>query len=386
LEADGGQRMWKDVSFPATTSCPTAQRLAKIELEHTRREGRLTLHCDMSAYSAVALDVIEFTYPRYGWVNKTFEVLSSQLVSQAGANGEPPTLGVDLELAETDSTVYDWSPTEEKTPADTPSPAIDTGQIVNGPQFLEIESGPTTAYVGSDGLAIPRIFCFWQSGPDITSGGTIRIEYQKVGDTFWIPAGTISGDQTSCYITGVVAGEQYNVQVQGFRASGAGSGWQQAGPITVSSTTTSLSATSVTYPDGTPVSGLQTLAYAGISNNLVPNGNFILGNDQEWLKVGDVTFDPTPQLFVPPGASTWTPTFAVQPGNKYRFILEAQSTSQPSPDVHRIMTASRYSPNIADFLHVPGFVGNDLLGSPTVNTRNAYTYDWCVRRACTSPA
>jgi hypothetical protein len=59
----------------------------------------------MSAYSAVALDVIEFTYPRYGWVNKTFEVLSSQLVSQAGANGEPPTLGVDLELAETDSTV-----------------------------------------------------------------------------------------------------------------------------------------------------------------------------------------------------------------------------------------------------------------------------------------
>jgi hypothetical protein len=35
---------------------------------------------------------------------------------------------------------------------------------------------------------------------------------------------------------------------------------------------------------------------------------------------------------------------------------------------------------------VPGFVGNDLLGSPTVNTRNAYTYDWCVRRACTSPA
>jgi len=382
LEADGGQRIWKDVSFPATTSPATAQRLAKIELERTRREGRLTLHCDMSAYSAVAMDVIEFTYPRYGWVNKTFEVLSSQLVSQAGANGEPPTLGVDLELAETDSTVYDFSVAEEMTPADTPSPAIDTGQIVNGPQFLEIESGPTTAYVGSDGLAIPRIFCFWQAGPDITSGGTIRIEYQKVGDTFWIPAGTISGDQTSCYITGVVAGEQYNVQVQGFRASGAGSGWQQAGPITVSSTATSLSASSVTYPDGTPVSGLQTLAYAGISNNLIPNGNFLLGTDQGWLKVGDVTFDSTPQLFVPPGATIWSPTFAVQPGNKYRFIIDAQSTSQPSPGGHRIMKASRYSPNIVDFTPISGFIGTDELASVTVSTRNSFTYDWVCPDGC----
>lgn len=285
LAADGGVRLWKDVSFPATTSCPTAQRLAKIELERTRREGRLTLHCDMSAYPAVALDVIDFTYSRYGWVNKTFEVLSSKLVVQTDPNGGAPRLGVDLELAETDSTVYDWSTTEELTPNDTPSPAIANGNILTGPQFLELESGPATTVVGADGVAIPRILAAWLAAPDATiqSGGTIQVEYQKVGDTLWTPCGSVSGAQTQFYISGVVSGSQYNVQLAGFTAKGVSSGWVQAGPVTVSATATSFSASSLTYPDGTLVSALQP-AQAGadvtsinIPTQMLLNGSFELG-------------------------------------------------------------------------------------------------------------
>lgn len=286
LAADGGVHIWKDVSFPATTSCPTAQRLAKIELERTRREGRITLHCDMSAYPAVALDVVEFTYPRYGWNNKTFEVLSSKLVVQTDPNGGAPRLGVDLELAETDSTVYDWSTTEELTPDDTPSPAIANGNILTGPQFLELESGPSTSYVGEDGVALPRILCAWLTAPDaqIQSGGYIQVEYQKVGDVLWTPcSGSISGTQTQFYITGVVSGQQYNVQIQGYTSKGVSSGWVQAGPVTVSATATSIVASSVTYPDGTPVSSLQP-AQAGadvtsinIPTQMLLNGSFELG-------------------------------------------------------------------------------------------------------------
>lgn len=285
LAADNGERIWKDISFPATTSCPTAQRLGKIQLERLRREGRLALHCDASAYPCVALDVIDFTYPRYGWVNKTFEVLKSDLVMRADANGGAPTLGVDLDLAETDSTVYDWGITEELTPADNPSPALSNGQIIAGPQFLELESGPSTSYVGADGIALPRILAAWLSSPDavVQSGGYVQVEYQRVGDTQWTPAGNVGGTQTQCYINNVVSGFQYNVQVQGFTASGAGSGWAQAGPVTVSSTTTSLVASSVTYPDGTPVADLQpSQAGADVTSLNVPtemlmNGSFELG-------------------------------------------------------------------------------------------------------------
>jgi hypothetical protein len=301
LAADGGVRIWKDVSFPATTSCPTAQRIAKIDLERMRREGRLTLHCNMSAYSAVALDVVDFTYPRYGWNNKTFEVLSSKLVVRSDANGGAPMLGVDLDLAETDATVYNWSDSEELTPADTVSPAINNGNILTGPQFLELESGPTTTYVGTDGVALPRILAAWLTAPDarIQSGGYILIEYQRVGDTFWTSGGQVNGAQTQCYINGVVSGSQYNVQIQGFTANGVSSGWVQAGPVTVSATATNIVASSVSYPDGTPVSNLQpSQAGADVTTLNIPtemllNGSFEQGLTGWTAGVGTVAIDTT---------------------------------------------------------------------------------------------
>lgn len=261
LAADGGSRIWKDSTFHYVTSCSQAQRLAKIELERVRREGRLTLHCDMSAYPAVMGDVIEFSYPRYGWTNKTFEVLSSKRVLRSSMDGSPPALGVDLDLAEMDPTVYDWTTAEQLTPADVPYPSIDLGQSqsVFGPQFLEIQSGPSTAYVGADGIVIPRILASWFAAPDaqVVSGGYVQVEYQRVGDAYWTPAGTVNGDQSQMYISGVISGQQYNVQIAGFRANGVGSGWEQVGPITVSADSTSILASSVKYPDGTPVADLQ---------------------------------------------------------------------------------------------------------------------------------
>jgi hypothetical protein len=392
LAADGGVRLWRDVSFPATTSAATAQRLAKIELERTRREGRLTLHCDMSAYPAVALDVVEFTYSRYGWSNKTFEVLSSQLVMQADSNGGAPRLGVDLELAETDSTVYDWSTTEELTPADTASPAIANGNMLTGPQFLELESGPTTSYVGTDGVALPRILAAWLTAPDATiqSGGTIQVEYQKVGDVLWTPLGSVGGDQTQFYITGVVSGAQYNVQIQGFTFKGVPSGWVQAGPVTVSATATNIVASSVTYPDGTPVSNLepaqagadmtaaQALSYTGASGQMVPNNNFLLGNIDGWIAIqgGGGIYGVGPQLLMLPGTGSCSPSFPVIPGQNYRLTWRGWSNTGTQSVFFRIQGQATNSPNIwasATYTH-------DFLGGGSIYVGSlpgqSYGYNW----------
>jgi hypothetical protein len=385
LAADGGSRLWKDVSFPATTSCPTSQRLAKIDLERIRREGRGTLHCDMSAYPAVALDVIEVTNPRWGWTNKTFEVLSSKFVVQSDANGGAPTLGVDLDIAETDSDVFDWNLAEELTPYDSVSPSTDNGQTVAGPQFLEVESGPTTSYVGADGVVIPRILASWLTAPDarVISGGYVRVEYQKVGDAVWTPVAPVGGDQTQCYITGVVSGSQYNVQVQGFTAKGVGSGWAQAGPVTVSATSTSLAASSVTYPDGTPVANLQPaqagadvtgdqpIVYTGAGANIVPNGNFLLGNIKGWS--GTAVYG-SGGLLIPGGSSAFgvSPTFSVVPGHKYRITFTGQTVGSGTiTAVQRIIYSATYSPNITS----PPYLDLDF-SAPLTSTSTTYTYDW----------
>jgi len=401
LSADNGVRVWKDVSLHATTSSATAQRLAKIELERTRREGRLTLHCNMTAWIAVAGDVIEFTYPRYGWVSKTFEVLSSKLIVQADTNGGAPMLGVDLELAETDSTVYDWSSSEELAQSDTPSPAINNGQSVTGPMTLVLESGAPTSYVGADGIALPRILASWVASPDasVQSGGYVRVEYQRVGDTLWTPAGDVSGTQTQIYIDHVVSGWQYNVQVQAFRGGaggGVGSGWAQAGPITVSATQTALVASNVKYPDGTPVSALQpaqagadmtaaqALSYVGASESIIPNGNFILGNLDGWFVCeGSGTFSYAP---IGGGASALriagsqqvavgSPTCSVIPGAKYRVVYTAFANPGTQSIYFRCNYAATNLPQIRDSNRL-GYTDFEAAWSGLAGGLNQYAFDW----------
>ncbi len=379
LAADGGSRLWKDITFPATTSCPTAQRISKINLERIRREGRGTLHCDMSAYSATALDVIEFSHPRFGWSSKTFEVLSAKFVMQSGVNGAAPVLGIDLDIAETDSSIYNWTTVEELTPADTPSPAINTGQIVQGPETLVLLSGSTTSYAGADGVVLPRILASWVSA-DIFIEYT-DIEYQKVGDTLWTPAGRVPATQTQCYIRDVVSGSQYNVQAQSYRANGVFSGWAQAGPVTASATATSMSASNVKYPDGTLVSLLQpaqagadmtaaqAISYTGASGSILPNGTFLLGNIDGWIGAGVGSGS---GLSLPiSGGGAFSASFTVSPGQKYRFSFTVVcSGSGPNTVTHRVCYASTFTHNI------PAITYADLAGFVFSGTLTTFEYDW----------
>jgi hypothetical protein len=397
LAADNGVRVWKDVSLRATTSPATAQRLAKIELERIRREGRLTLHCNMSAYPAVAGDVIEFSYSRYGWVNKAWEVLSSKLIMQPDVNGEPPSLGVDLELAETDSSVYDWSSSEELAQSDTPSPAIDNGQSVTAPETLALESGPSTSYVGADGIALPTILASWQTSDPLIA--YTDIQYQKVGESVWNMGGRVPGTQTECYIYGVVAGQQYNIQAQSYRANGVYSGWAQAGPITVSATSTSIVASNVKYSDGTPVDDLKPsqagaddssqnpLVYAGISESIVPNGSFTMGSLKGWHNGGNFTYgtDPNygPIAYRAPSyggdGGLFSPSFSIIPGRKYHLTYRVYNGSGDGGIYLRLAWQATQADNVFPVngttgTSVPGYI--DVFAGSIPNNPTDYTYEF----------
>jgi hypothetical protein len=117
LEADGGERRWLEIQLPFTISSGTAQRLAKIELLRRRHYGTGTFQCNMAGYQFVPLDIIQADSSFLGWTGKTVEVTAVRLRSEkVGSDGEGWLLGAELDVQETDSSIYDWSTEEELSP------------------------------------------------------------------------------------------------------------------------------------------------------------------------------------------------------------------------------------------------------------------------------
>jgi hypothetical protein len=114
-DADG-RRIWKDAQLPFTKSPSMAQRLFKIELLRIRWQGRGGLVGLMTMYKSAPLDVVYFSYPPHKWLNKVLEVANCRLVFQkaSGPNGEEAMIiGTELDIAETDPSIYEFSVTEE---------------------------------------------------------------------------------------------------------------------------------------------------------------------------------------------------------------------------------------------------------------------------------
>ena len=106
---DNGERVYKSIELPFTTSPTMAQRIAKIELERARQQITISLPLKLVGLKARVGDVVQLNNTRMGWSAKPFEVVGMSM-----SYGE--VLGVDLELRETASEVFDWTAaTDEKT-------------------------------------------------------------------------------------------------------------------------------------------------------------------------------------------------------------------------------------------------------------------------------
>lgn len=111
LSEDQGERIWKEIDLPFTTSAGMAQRIAKIELEKARQQMTTVWPCKLTAFQAQAGDVVNLTNTRFGWSAKPFEVVEWKF-AVSDDNGVP-RLGIDLTLRETASACFDWSSGEE---------------------------------------------------------------------------------------------------------------------------------------------------------------------------------------------------------------------------------------------------------------------------------
>jgi len=114
MAADGGDRRWLDIQLPFTISTAASQRIAKIELMRRRQQGVGTFAFNMALYQATALDVIQMSLPLLGWTNKLLEVSAHRFnLDKTEGEGGATLLGTEIDVQETDPSIYDWDISEE---------------------------------------------------------------------------------------------------------------------------------------------------------------------------------------------------------------------------------------------------------------------------------
>lgn len=169
LAADGGDRRWFDTQLPFTISAAAAQRILKIELLRRRFGGTGTLVLNMGAYPIAPLDLIEVTWAPFGWSAKQFEVQATRLrIEEGHGDGEGPVLLLEVDIKETDASIFDWHTVEELSPQGYKQP-----QFANFDFFVsEKVPGFTEPYPWEPGYVAPLVGDALYPGPVVGSPRT----------------------------------------------------------------------------------------------------------------------------------------------------------------------------------------------------------------------
>ena len=178
---DNGEETLLDFPLPFTTSAATAQRIAKLALFKGREQMTLTADFGLNAFDVEVGEIIAFSNPRYGWVNKEFEVIGWSFGS-----AEAGDLRVTLTLRETSEAAYDWNAEEKEiiandsnlpTAFDTPEVglSVDAGLRVNNEQVV----GVLLIDVTSESPFLDRF----------------EVQYRRSGQTNWTSLGQASGNK-----------------------------------------------------------------------------------------------------------------------------------------------------------------------------------------------
>ena len=223
---DNNEQVWEDISLPLTTSPSTAQRLAKIELERVRQPMQVQLMATLKAYQVEPGDNVNLTIARFGWSVKAFEVLDMALATDNDDNGVP-MFGVNLNLKETSSAIYDWNNGNETNVDTAPNTSLPNPFTVTTPTGLTLASGTAHLYVKTDGTVVSRIKASWTQTTDfyVLNGGRIELQYKKSADVDWASATPTPGDSSFNYVTDVQDGVQYDVQIRAVSALGVTSSY-----------------------------------------------------------------------------------------------------------------------------------------------------------------
>jgi len=193
IALDNGEAVYKNITLPFTTSVTMAQRLSKIELLKARQQITLTLPCKLQGLKANVGDIVYVNNTRMGWSSKPFEVVAMSM-----SLDEAP--GVDLDLREISTDVFDWSTSEEQ--------AYDPSPNTNLPDAFQV--GPVTDLtitatnvLSPDGATQSGLLVTWT--PPVNSFvNQYEVQYIRGASNF--DYGTITASPTETQSYGLITG------------------------------------------------------------------------------------------------------------------------------------------------------------------------------------
>ncbi len=272
---DGGEVSWKDIQLPFTDSPTMAQRIAIIDLRRLRQTLSLTYPCKLTGWRAQVGDVVQINNTRLGWSAKNFEVVSVTMAFENGPStgtggAQPILVGVDLELRETDISIFD---------ATLIAAAGDPAPNTNLPDYFNVLPpsnirAAESLYATRDGGGVKAKWSIsWDQSPDmfVQSGGFYRLQYRAVGASSWVTVTDTT--QLTADVLDIGPGT-YEAEVIAFNWVGGPSSPLSLPPTTVAGLSAAPSA-----PVNLTVAAMESFALArcALSSDLdVQQGGFIV--------------------------------------------------------------------------------------------------------------
>lgn len=193
ISQDGGEKVFKNIVLPFTSSASMAQRLAKIELMKARQQITLTLPMKLNALQANVGDIVRINNTRFGWSNKPFEVVAANISLDVN-------LGVDLQLREISTDVFDWSTSEEQEFDPAPNTNLPNAFQVGEPTDLTITA---TNVLSPDGTTQSGLLVTW-TPPTDAFVSQYEVQYIRGASNF--DYGTITASPTETLNYGSITG------------------------------------------------------------------------------------------------------------------------------------------------------------------------------------
>lgn len=216
---DGGEREYRDLELPFTTSAQMAQRIAKIYLEQGRQNVSFTGTYNLRAFKLRIGDRVRVTLDDLGWENKVFHIESWELTNEAE---------IRMTLKEDASAVYDWNSGEATVLDLAPNTNLPNPLNISAPANLTLVSGNDNLYLNKDGTVMSRIKATWNESLDAFAE-RYEVQCKKNSDTDWQAVEFVSaveGEEPHCYLFDVQDSESYDVRVRTITMLGVSSAWE----------------------------------------------------------------------------------------------------------------------------------------------------------------
>ena len=268
LEAEDGERVWRDIQLRATIDATRAQRLARIELLRGRDQERVEVALRYAGIRFVIWQMLSVTLPDLGWVAKPMRVEGWRFSPDGGS--------VVVQLREESAAAYAWV---HDAAAQLP-PAPDTTLIspldIPAPTALSVT--PATS-LQADGAVVPALAVTWTPAAHAFVTGH-EVQWRVAAGPGPWSAAEVPGGTARYLIAPVVVGQALDVRVRAIAAL-ARSGWtssvQQAGA-----------------PDTTPPAAPGNLAATGLIRGYSVSWTLPADLDLAVVEVWEATGGPDP--------------------------------------------------------------------------------------------